>query len=552
MRRLLVLICLFLFASPAMQAADSSGPRPNIVLILADDLGFSDLGCYGSEVATPNMDKLASQGVRFTQFYNCARCCPTRSALLTGLYPHQAGVGHMLQSWRPPSYTSGIGPQSATIAELLHQAGYRTYHVGKWHVGALGNDPKLKLSNHPLDRGFDRAYGTGGGGNYFAPAPLYLDHQAIKPGPGYYITDVFTDYAVQFLKEQGQAHQDQPFFLHLCYTAPHFPLHAKPADIAKYLGKYRHGWDVLREQRLAKQKKLGILPGTVELSPRDPEARAWADVPEAERAEWDRRMAVYAAMIDCMDHGVGRVLQTLQQIGAEKNTLVVFLSDNGASAESLDSWPNPARGHKPGSVIGTRESHRCLEVGWANAANTPFREHKMWIQEGGISTPLIARWPAGIRQVNTLVPAVGHVIDFMPTFLALAKASYPASFHGRHLVPLEGKSLVPAFQGQPAAPRTLAWEHEGNRGLRSGDWKAVGSYQKPWELYNLALDRSECHNLASSEPDRLRTLVAEWQQWADRVGVLPWEKLPGASYKPGLGYRKKSEREFNSGSQPKR
>jgi arylsulfatase A-like enzyme len=551
MRRLLVLVCLFLFASPAMQAADSSGPRPNIVLILADDLGFSDLGCYGSEVATPNLDRLASEGVRFTQFYNCARCCPTRSALLTGLYPHQAGVGHMLQSWKPPSYTSGIGPQCATIAELLHRTGYRTYHVGKWHVGALGNDPKLMLSNHPLDRGFDRAYGTGGGGNYFAPAPLYLDRQALKPGPGYYITDAFTDYAVQFLKEHGQAHHDQPFFLHLCYTAPHFPLHAKPADIAKYLGKYRQGWDVLREQRLAKQKKLGILPGTVELSPRDPEARAWADVPEAERAEWDRRMAVYAAMIDCMDQGVGRVLQTLQQIGVEKNTLVVFLSDNGASAESLDSWPNPARGHKPGSIIGTRESHRCLEVGWANAANTPFREHKMWIQEGGISTPLIARWPTGIKQVNTLVPAVGHVIDFMPTFLALAKASYPESFHGRHLVPMEGKSLVPAFQGQAAAPRTLAWEHEGNRGLRSGDWKVVGSYQKPWELYNLAHDRSECHNLASSEPDRLRTLVAEWQQWADRVGVVSWEKLPGASYQPGPGYRKKSERAFKAASPSK-
>ena len=207
---------------------------------------------------------------------------------------------------------------------------------------------------------------------------------------------------------------------------------------------------------------------------------------------------------------------------------------------------NPARGHKTDSVIGTPDSHRCMEVGWANAANTPFHEHKMWIQEGGISTLLIARWTAGIKQANNLVPAVGHVVDFMPTFLELAKASYPKSFHERPLLPLEGKSLIPAFQGQAAAPRTLAWEHEGNRGLRSGDWKVVGSYEKPWELFNLAQDRSECHNLASSDPDRLRTLVAEWQHWADRVGVVPWESLPGASYKPGPGYRKKSEREFNA------
>ena len=546
MRRLLTILCLGLLASPSLQAADEAGSHPNIVLILADDLGFSDLGCYGSEVATPNLDKLASEGVRFTQFYNCARCCPTRSALLTGLYPHQAGVGHMLQSWKPPSYTSGIGRQCVTMAELLHQAGYRNYHVGKWHVGNLGNDPKLKLSNHPLDRGFDRAYGTGGGGNFFAPNPLYLDRQAVKPGDDYYTTDAFTDYAVQFLQEHAKAQSNTPFFLHLCYTAPHFPLHAKQADIAKYQGKYTHGWDALRQQRFAKQKELGIFPPNLELSPRDPEAQAWTDVPEAERAEWNQRMSVYAAMIDCMDQGVGRVLQTLQQMGVDNNTLVIFLSDNGASAESLDSWPNPARGHKPGSVIGTRESHRCLEVGWANAANTPFREHKMWIQEGGISTPLIARWPAGISKANTLIPAVGHVIDFMPTVLELAKASYPQTFNERRLTPLEGRSLVPALQGQVTDPRTLAWEHEGNRGLRSGDWKVVGSYDQPWELYNLAQDRSECHDLASSEPDRLKMLVTEWQTWADRVGVVPWKSLPGASYKPGPGYRKKSERDHKT------
>jgi arylsulfatase len=544
--RYLLTIGLLSLAVSSLHADTAPVSRPNIILILADDLGFSDLGCYGSEIATPNLDKLGAEGVRFTQFYNCARCCPTRSALLTGLYPHQAGVGHMLQSWKPPAYTSGLGPNSVTIAELLHQAGYRNYHSGKWHVGALGNDARLGLSNHPLDRGFDRTYGTAGGGNFFTPTPLYLDRTALKPGPDYYTTDAFTDSAVQFLREHDKSHKNTPFFLHLCYTAPHFPLHAKPADIAKYQGKYALGWDALRQQRLAKQKELGIFPKTLELSPRDPEARAWVDVPEAERAEWSERMSVYAAMIDCMDQGVGKVLQELNQQGIEQNTLVIFLSDNGASAESLDSWPNPARGHKPGSVIGTRDSHRCLEVGWANAANTPFREHKMWIHEGGISTPLIARWPAGIKKSNTLIPAVGHVIDFMPTFLELAKTSYPESFQGRRLTPLPGKSLIGALQDQPQSPRTLAWEHEGNRGLRDGDWKVVASYTQPWELYDLAHDRTECHNLANSDADRVRTLAAKWQQWADHVGVIPWQQLPGASYKPAPGYRKKSERDRKS------
>jgi arylsulfatase len=541
MRLRYILVMFGFLAFCTSSAATDSPAHPNIVVIVADDLGFSDLGCYGSEIPTPNLDRLAAEGVRFTQFYNCARCCPTRAALLTGVYPHQAGVGHMLGNWKPPSYTTGIGPQCVTIAELLKKAGYRNYHVGKWHVGNLTKD-KLPVSNHPLDRGFDRTYGTAGGGNYFAPTPLYLDRQSLKPGDDYYTTDAFTDYAVQFLTEHGKDHRDQPFFLHLCYTAPHFPLQAKPADIAKYQGKYRAGWDKLREQRLAKQKDLGIMPGSAELSPRDPEARAWAEVPESERGEWDQRMAVYAAMIDCMDQGIGRVLATLQALGAEQNTLVLFFSDNGASAEALDSWPNPARGHKPGSVVGTRESHRCLEVGWANAANTPFREHKMWIQEGGISTPLIARWPAGIKKTGALVPAVGHVIDLMPTCLELAGTKFPAKFGDRTLTPLEGRSLLPAFRGEGTSPRTLAWEHEGNRGLRSGDWKLVGSYQKPWELYDLSVDRSECHSLAASNSDRLNSLIAEWQKWADRVGVVPWEQLPGASYKPGPGYRKKSER----------
>jgi arylsulfatase len=449
----------------------------------------------------------------------------------------------MLGDWKPPSYSSGLGPNCISLAEALRPAGYRSYHVGKWHVGGVGGKPKEGvLPNHPLDRGFDRTYGTGGGGNFFAPTPLYLDREAVKPGDDYYTTDAFTDYAVKFVAEHGRGHNDKPFFLHVCYTAPHFPLHARPEDIARHRGKYRGGWDALREKRFARQKELGIMPRDATLSPRDPEARAWADVPEVERDEWDQRMAVYAAMIDRMDQGIGRVLDAVRAIGAEQNTLVIFLSDNGASAEALDSWPNPARGHKPGSEIGTRESHRCLEVGWANAANTPFREHKMWIHQGGISTPFIAHWPAGIKARGTITPAVGHVIDLMPTLLELAGAKYPETFGTRKLTPPEGRSLVPAFGGKEWPERTLAWEHEGNCGIRAGNWKLVRSFKGEWELFDLAADRPETRNRAREMPDKAKALAGEWQAWADRVGVVPWEQLPGAKYAPSDSYRKKSER----------
>jgi arylsulfatase len=264
-------------------------------------------------------------------------------------------------------------------------------------------------------------------------------------------------------------------------------------------------------------------------------------VPAAEKDEWDQRMAVYAAMIDCLDQGVGRVLDAVRKTGAEENTLVFFLSDNGASAEFLDTWPNPARGHKPGSVVGTRESHRCIEVGWANAANTPFREHKMWVHEGGISTPLIARWPAGIKARGTLTSAVGHVIDFMPTCLELAGKEYPRQFAGKDLTPLAGRTLVPVLKGKAAPERTLFWEHEGNRAVRAGDWKLVAEFKKDWELFDMKSGRTETRNLASSEPGRVKALAALWQEWADKVGVVPWKDLPGGSYKPTAGYRRKSE-----------
>lgn len=520
--------------SPA--AAGTRRP-PNVLLILADDMGYSDLGSYGSEIRTPNLDRLAKNGLRFTQFYNAARCCPTRASLLTGLYPHQAGVGHMLGNWRPPAYTNGLNDRCVTVADLLREAGYRTYQVGKWHVGGMG--ARAGGGNFPLDRGFDRFYGTAGGGNYFAPRPLFLDRKPVQPGEGYYLTDALSDQAVRFLQEHGRDHAAQPFFLHLCYTAPHFPLHARPEDIARYRGKYRDGWDAVRQRRFARQKELGIVDRRWKLSPRDPVAQPWSETKD--REEWDLRMAVHAAMVDCMDQGIGRVMEAVRKLGAEENTLVLFLSDNGASAEYLDSWPNPARGHRPGAETGSRESHRCIEVGWANAANTPFREHKMWAHEGGIATPLIAHWPKGIRGANRLTRSVGHVVDLMPTLLDVAGARYPATFQGRKLTPLEGRSLAPAFLRNELPPRTLAWEHEGNRAIRRGDWKLVATYRGPWQLYDLKKDRTETVNLAARHPEKVRELANLWQQWADRVGVIPWEELPGAGYKPTPGYRRKSE-----------
>ncbi len=529
---------VFVIITAAAEPSPRASARPNILLILADDLGFSDLGSYGSEIATPNLDRLAAGGLRFTQFYNAARCCPTRAALLTGLYPHQAGVGHMLEDWTrmAPAYSSGLNNRCVTIADLLRQAGYRTYHIGKWHVGGFGAG---REQNFPLNRGFDRYYGTSGGGNYFEPVPLYLDREELTPGSDYYFTDAITEQAVRFLGDHEQSQKEKPFFMHVCYTAPHFPLQAKPDDISKYRGKYRDGWDVLRERRHARQKALGIVDSKWPISPRDRIATGWSEA--GDKDEWDLRMAVQAAMIDCMDQGIGRILAALRHAGVEENTLVIFLSDNGASAEALDSWPDPTRGHKPGSVVGSRESHRCLEAGWANAANTPFREHKMWVHEGGISTPLIAHWPAGIEGRGKLTDQVGHITDLMPTLLEVAGTVYPKRFEQRELTQIEGKSLVPVFQGNRLGDRTLGWEHEGNRAIRAGKWKLVSSFRGNWELYDMTADRTELTNLAARMPRKVKELAQLWQNWANRVGAVPWEQLPGSNYQPTKSYRKRSE-----------
>lgn len=537
--RIALLPLALLWPWAAGSRAAEPAQRPNIVLIIADDLGFSDLACYGSQVRTPRLDQLAQGGVRFAQFYNAGRCCPTRASVLTGLYPHQAGVGHMLEDWKPPGYTTGLNERCATIAELLGDAGYRCYHVGKWHVGGVGGERPGR--NHPLNRGFHRAYGTGGGGNFFKPTPLYLDDQPLEPGENYYTTDAFTDYAVQFLAEHKREHADQPAFLHLCYTAPHFPLQAKPDDIARYKGAFNAGWDSLREQRFERQKQLGLLDSQSRLSPRDPVARAWKELSAAERAEQASRMEVHAAMIDCMDQGIGRVVEQLKKSGDFDNTLILFFSDNGASAESNDASPELHPGEKPAAAIGTAKSRRTLEIGWANAANTPFRENKMWMHEGGISTPLVVSWPAQVAGDDRISEQVGHVIDVMPTLLEAAGVSYPERFQDRQLTPLSGESLLPALKGEGESTRALNWEHEGNRAIRLGEAKLVAAFGKPWELYNLKDDRTETRDLVREQPQLAAMLAEAWQRWADHVGVVPWEELPGAKYRPSPRYRKKSE-----------
>jgi len=496
--------------APALLRA-ARARRPNIVLIMADDMGFSDLGCYGSEISTPNLDRLASNGVRFTQFYNTARCCPTRSSLLTGLYPHQAGVGHMVNDRGLPAYQGYLNNRCATIAEVLAPAGYRTLMSGKWHVGE-------KRPHWPMDRGFQRYFGLiSGGSNYFRLDPgrqMAFGNEPFTPSSDkFYMTDTFTDYALRFLDE-GKGSQS-PFFLYLAYTSPHWPLHAWPEDIARYRGRYKTGWDELRQRRHRGMIDMGLVDRRWPLTPRDATAPAWEDAKDPDML--DLRMAVYAAQIDRMDQNIGRVLAQLREMGAEQNTLILFLADNGGCAERIE------RG-TPGALPGTPDSFSSYGLPWANASNTPFRLYKHWVHEGGISTPLIAHWPGVIRKPGTLTHQPGHIIDIMATCADVAGATYPSN-----VTPLEGRSLLPVFEGRKRHPHpALCWEHEGNRAVRQGDWKLVSRHPSNWELYNLARDRTEMQDLASREPKRVRDMTALYNQWAARCGVVEWDKLPKA------------------------
>lgn len=509
--------------------------KPNIVVILADDMGWSDLGCYGGEIETPHLDRLAQDGLRFTQFYNTARCCPTRAALLTGLYQHQAGIGHMVGDDGIPAYQGYLNQRCLTLAEALRPAGYTTLAVGKWHVGSAPG-------HWPLDRGFDRFWGTpSGGGVYFKDTlqirseVFFVDGaERIEPPDDFYVTDAFTDRAMEFV-EQAAKQPGKPFFLYLAHIAPHWPLQAKPQDMEKYAGRYDLGWDAVRELRLARQKRMGLVPQDSVLSPRDPEARAWHELPADARRERARRMEIYAAQIDCIDQNVGRLVAKLKELGHFDNTLILFLSDNGSSAEG---GPGGFSRGKPGAAIGTGLSYASAGLEWANAANTPWRKYKMATHEGGIATPLIAHWPAQIRtrgeansQSERLVHEPGHVIDLMPTLLDIAGATYPTEFAGHPILALEGRSLRPLLVGEaerlrPAVPsRSLFWEHQGNKAVRAGDWKAIASGRGAWQLYDMRQDRTETHDLATQHPDKTRELATQWQAWAQRCGVWEWDDL---------------------------
>jgi arylsulfatase A-like enzyme len=509
--------------------------RPNILLILNDDMGYSDLGCYGGEVATPNLDRLAAGGVRFTQFYNTARCCPSRASLLTGLHPHQADVGHMTGDDDVDGYRGDLSHRAVTIAEALKPAGYAAYMSGKWHVAHSVTTP----GNWPNDRGFDDHYGIlTGCGSYFNP-PLMVNGISTPPeGERYYFTDAVSDEAVRQVRQHAASRPGRPFFQYLAYTAPHWPLHAHPEDIAKYKGRFDAGWDRLREERLARMIGLGLLPEGSELTARDPTQPPWD---AAEHKAWQaRRMEVYAAQIDRMDQGIGRVLAALEETGQLENTLILFLADNGGCAEELtEDWGDwgflrnqktrdgrdVQLGNDPAVMPGAEDTYQSYGVPWANLSNTPFREYKHWVHEGGIATPLIVHWPAGIAARGELRRTPMQLPDVMATCLDVAGAAYPREYNGNTIQPLEGYSLRPCFERDTSDREALYWEHEGNRAVRQGRWKLVSKHPGDWELYDMECDRSELHDLAARHPDRVAGMAALYETWARRCNVLPWEDV---------------------------
>jgi arylsulfatase len=507
--------------SAAAALAPAAPSKPNVVVIMADDMGFSDLACYGSELETPNIDKLAANGLRFTQFYNNARCCPTRASLLTGVYNHQAGVGHMVNDRGLPSYQGYLNDRCVTLAEAMKPAGYQTLMVGKWHVGE--NRP-----HWPCDRGFDRYFGLiSGASNYWRLDPgrqMALDNQPYTPPADgkFYMTDAFTDHAVRFV--DAAARKQDPFLLYLAYTSPHWPLHAWPADIARFRGKFRGGWDQMRERRHRRMKELGVVDKRWPLTPRDAKVPAW-DAAE-DKDGWDLRMAVYAAQIYRMDRGIGRLVDKLRERGALDNTLILFLCDNGGCAEENIG------GEVPGAP-GPADSFTSYRTPWANASNTPFRLYKHWVHEGGIASPLVAHWPARIKSRGRLESEPAHLIDIMATAVDVGGAKYPESHRGKPVLPMEGRSLAPVFDGRSQGQRALYWEHEGNRAVREGNWKLVSRHPGAWELYDLAADRTEMDNLAPRDPQRVERMAAMYQAWADRVGAAPLERLRSAGGKKG-------------------
>ena len=556
-------IILFLFVFIACQnptAKESTlNSRPNIILIMGDDMGYSDLGCYGGEIQTPNLDKLAANGLRFTNFYNTARCCPTRASLLTGLYPQQAGVGHMVDDRGTPAYQGDLSANAVTIGEALQPAGYSTYLSGKWHITPyIIENPDKK--NWPRQRGFDKFFGMiSGAGSLYDPRSLCDDNEYVAPRDGFYSTTDFTNYAIKCIEE----HQtNNPYFLYVSYQSPHWPLHAPAEAIAKYKGQYDKGWDAIRKERFERMKKMRLVEPEWEMTPRDAFVEPWSEnIPDK---VWElANMETYAAMITVMDEGIGQIVDALEAKGQLDNTLILFLQDNGACAEDL-SWiknrpaekdrttlnpnelqtemiPFMTRGGKPvrmmkAAMPGPPESYTAYGYNWANVSNTPFREYKHWVHEGGISTPLIAHWPTKIKDKGAFRATPSHLIDIMATCVDIAEATYPETYNGNDITPLAGKSLLPVFANENLDRKAIYWEHEGNRAVRMGKWKLVSKVDKKhafvwdkieelplenWELFDMEKDRTEMYNIAVEYPEKVKEMAQMWLDWAKEAGAIP-------------------------------
>ena len=527
MRYLILPVALLIInlAYGAVAGSKDNGPgKPNIVLIMADDMGYSDIGCYGGEINTPNIDKLAKEGVRFTRFYNNAWCSPSRASLITGLYPQQVGMTALAgpETGPPGPYQGYLNDRCVTLAEVLKGAGYYTAMAGKWHLGEL-------QPHWPVDRGFDNYFGLiSGAANYFditkdksprVVRTMALDNKRYSPPKeGFFMTDAITGYALHVLDKQKT--QSQPFFLYVAYTAPHFPLQAMPEDIAKYANEYDLGWDSLRAHRYQRLISLGIIKPGTKLTPRDAEVKPWAELPAKTRREMAQKMEVYAAQVDRMDQGIGRILAKLKETGKEENTVVIFLSDNGGCGEGgPDGFNRRDNGLPPGGV----DSYMSYGQSWANASNTPFRFFKKWLHEGGISTPFIVRWPAKIQQQRRgqIMEQVGHVTDIMPTLCALSGAQYPAYYKNKKILPMEGQSLLPAIEKGTVKPhQPVFWFLDGHKAVLTGNDKleSVGN-GAPWELYNIKEDRAELNDRAAGAPARVKDLAAQWENWATRAGI---------------------------------
>jgi arylsulfatase len=516
MQRLILSFAAWSFIASLSAAAAAGAAQPNVLIILADDLGYSDIGCYGSEIETPNLDDLAKGGLQYLQFYNTARCWPTRGALLTGYYAQQIRRDAIPGSPEIKGGNGGKRPAWAhLLPEMLKSAGYRSYHSGKWHI-----------DGGPVAGGFDHSYWVDDQDRHFSPKRLFDDDQplpAVKRDAGYYSTVAIADHAIAQLKDHAAKHADKPFFEYLAFTVPHFPIQALPEDIDRYRARYKAGWESLRRARWEKVKALNIGADALadvefNIGPRNDRTgalekvgpgeinrpRPWDELTDDQAELQATKMAIHAAMVDRMDREIGRVLEQVRAMGAWDNTVIMFLSDNGASAEIMVRGD----GHDREAPLGSAGSFVCLGPGWSTVSNTPFRRHKTWVFEGGISTPLIVHWPKGIIAKGEMRHNVGHVIDIVPTILELAGAKKP-SYPNAPMPP--GKSLVPSFTGDNTVGHDcLWWCHEGTRALRVGDLKIVADKGQPWELYNMRGDRAESKNLAQTQPEKLEEMSKLW------------------------------------------